>query len=182
MIDRAGGVVEFIFHHRLINRGLRLNDLADNPFIGGVFDAPGIKAGIVAAFSHLAIARGVPELGGKIPVALNAVFGQLDVAALRGHCGESKAQRISAVFFGDLQRVHDIAFGFGHFLPLGITDKRMDIHGFERHITIHEMHAHHHHARHPEEDNIEAGDQYIAGIIAIKHLFDVFAVFRPAKR
>ena len=43
----------------------------------------------------------------------------------------------------------------------------MDIDLFKRHLAIHEMHAHHHHAGHPEKDDIESGDQYIARIIAL---------------
>ena len=44
--------------------------------------------------------------------------------------------------------------------------------------VIHEMQAHHHHARDPEEDDVEAGDQRGGRIIAL----EFFGFVRPAER
>ena len=43
----------------------------------------------------------------------------------------------------------------------------MDIDVAERHL-VHHMQAHHHHARDPEEDDVEAGDEHVGRVIAGK--------------
>ena len=42
----------------------------------------------------------------------------------------------------------------------------MNIHILERHLALHEIHAHHHHSGDPEKDNIKPGYQHIPWIIA----------------
>src|SRR5262245_21215396 len=44
--------------------------------------------------------------------------------------------------------------------------------------VLHEMQAHHHHPRHPEEDDVEARDEHIRGIVAL----ELWRLFGPAKR
>ncbi len=53
----------------------------------------------------------------------------------------------------------------------------MDIHGAEGNIA-HALNAHHHHAGHPEEENVEARDQQCVGI----ELLQVSRFLRPSQR
>ena len=52
----------------------------------------------------------------------------------------------------------------------------MDVDLAKRHVA-HELQAHHDHPRHPEEDDVEAGDQYAGGIEGLERL----GVLRPAE-
>ena len=51
-----------------------------------------------------------------------------------------------------------VALGLRHLLPLGVAHQAVDVDLAERHIA-HELEAHHDHARHPEEQDVEARDQ-----------------------
>ena len=68
-------------------------------------------------------------------------------------------QRVERDAVNNVERVEHIAFGLGHFLALRVTDQAMHIHFMERHF-VGEVQGHHHHARHPEKDDVKAGDQH----------------------
>ena len=57
-----------------------------------------------------------------------------------------------------------------------VEHQRMDIDRVERHI-LHEVDTLHHHPRHPEEDNVEGGDEYRSRVM----LFQLVSFFRPAQ-
>ena len=59
----------------------------------------------------------------------------------------------------EVDRIEDVAFGFGHLIAVGIAHQAVDIDLAERHLA-HELDAQHDHAGHPEEDDVEAGDQH----------------------
>ena len=78
----------------------------------------------------------------------------------------------------NVQRVEDVAFGFGHFLTFGIAHQAVNVHVAERHIA-HEFHAEHDHPRYPEEDDVETRHQHLCGVEG----FQGFIVdIRPAER
>ena len=107
--------------------------------------------------------RRVPQLGREVAIALDALLRQLDVAALRRHRRQRHAQRIRAELVDQLQRVDGVALRLRHLLPLLVADERVDVDVLERHLA-HEVDALHHHARDPEEDDVERRDQHRAGI------------------
>ena len=76
----------------------------------------------------------------------------------------------------DVERVEDVAFGFGHFLSFAVAHQTVDIDFFEGDFAVHAVHAHQHHARHPEEDDVKAGNEDVARI----ECFEIRRVFRPA--
>ena len=76
----------------------------------------------------------------------------------------------------DVERVEDVAFGFGHFLSFAVAHQAVDIDFFEGDFAVHAVHAHQHHARHPEEDDVKAGNEDVARI----ECFEIRRVFRPA--
>ena len=51
---------------------------------------------------------------------------------------------------------------FDIFCALLVAHQGVDVDVAERHL-LHEVQAHHHHARHPEEDDVEAGDERGSG-------------------
>ncbi|KAF5036847.1 hypothetical protein DSECCO2_570890 [anaerobic digester metagenome] len=93
-----------------------------------------------------------------MPVALDARLGQLDVAAHGGERGQGEAQGVAAVLVDHLQRVDDVARGLGHLLAVLVADQGVDVDVLEGHV-VHELQAHHHHAGHPEKEDVEARDQ-----------------------
>ena len=76
----------------------------------------------------------------------------------------------------DVERVEDVAFGFGHFLSFAVAHQAVDIDFFEGDFAVHAVHAHQHHARDPEEDDVKAGNEDVARI----ECFEIRRVFRPA--
>ncbi len=124
-----------------------------------------IETGLRHAVVHLGEARGVPQLGREIAIALDAAARELDVAPLRGHRGQREAQRIGAVGVDQLQGIDDVPLRLRHLLALLVADQGVDVDGAERHL-LHEVEAHHHHAGDPEEDDVEAGDQHVGRVVA----------------
>ena len=64
----------------------------------------------------------------------------------------------------DVERVEDVAFGFGHFLSFAVTHQAVDVYLAEGDFAVHAVHTHQYHARHPEEDDVKAGDEDVAGV------------------
>ena len=82
----------------------------------------------------------------------------------------------------DIQRVQYVALGLGHLLALAVAHQTMHIDGLERNLRaavlmLHQMHGQHDHARHPEEDDVEAGHQHIGGVEGLQRL----GLLRPAQ-
>ena len=71
-------------------------------------------------------------------------------------------QRIQINAVNQINRIQGIALGFTHLLAFGITHQCMDIDMMKGHLAC-EMASHHHHARHPEKDDVKAGDQNTGG-------------------
>jgi len=92
-----------------------------------------------------------------------------DVAARRCQGGQREAQRIAAISVDKLEGIDDVSLGLRHLLPLRVAHEGVDVDRMERDLA-HEMQPHHHHAGDPEENDVEAGDQHVAGIIAGKLL------------
>ena len=76
----------------------------------------------------------------------------------------------------DVEWVEHVAFGFGHFLSFAVAHQAVDIDFFERHRAVHAVQSHQDHARHPEEDDVKAGDEDVAGV----EVAQVGGVVRPA--
>ena len=62
----------------------------------------------------------------------------------------------------------DVALGLRHLLALLVRHQPVQVDGAERHL-LHEVHAHHHHAGDPEEQDVPAGDQH-AGRVVLRQL------------
>ena len=127
---------------------------------------------------HLGKARGVPELGGEVARAFDARRREPQAAGVVGRQrGHGEAQRIGAVFVDQLQRVHGVALGLGHLLALLVRHQPVQVDGAERHV-LHEVHAHHHHAGDPEEQDVPAGHQHVGRVV----LRELGRLLGPAQR
>ena len=81
----------------------------------------------VEALVHLGEARGVPEFGCEIAVALDALRAEPDVVALRRHGGQREAQGVGAIFLDHAKRIDDVALRLRHFRAGGIAHQAVDV-------------------------------------------------------
>jgi hypothetical protein len=84
-------------------------------------------------------ARGVPQLGGEVAVALDPLLIELDVAALAFHRRQREAQRVGAIFVDQAERIDRIALRLGHFLPVRVADQAVEIERLPRHLVENSM-------------------------------------------
>ena len=119
----------------------------------------------------------VPDLVGERTVAHHALLGKRQVAARRRHRRQREAQRIRAVPLDQIEGVDDVAACLRHLLSLGVPHQASDVDLVERDL-LHEVQTQHHHPAHPEEQDVEAGDQHRGRVIA----FQLGRGVRPAER
>src|SRR5262245_38317990 len=106
-------------------------------------------------FVHMAEyqSRRVPNLGRERAIAIEEFVTEGDVGPGSTHTRQGKPHRVRAESIANLERVHDIALGFRHFLPIRIANDPGDIHRPKWNV-IHELQAEHHHASDPEENDV----------------------------
>ena len=102
-------------------------------------------------------AAGIPDLIGEVAHSLALLHKETHIIAGAVAGDEVEAQSVGAVLLRHLQRVNAVAQGLGHLAALVVADKTVDEHRLER-LLLHLLHAGEDHARHPEEDDIVAGD------------------------
>ncbi len=134
---------------------------------GGAAPDPPVGDGRRALASELRIvavevgedeARRVPELVGEVPVALDALLGEANVPPLGGHRGQGEAERVGAELIHDGERIHHVALRLRHLPPFRVAHEGVDVDVVEGHLA-HHLEPEHRHPRHPEEDDVEAGDE-----------------------
>ena len=98
---------------------------------------------------------------------------------MAGGCGldEGKPEGICTVLVDQFERVECVACRLRHLPPLAVADHPMDQDVGERGM-IGEVHAHHHHAGDPEEDDVEPGHQHVRWV----EILEVSGLLRPAER
>ncbi len=69
---------------------------------------------------------------------------------------EIRSGKVNAV--DEIQRIQHVALGLAHLVAFRIADQPGYIHLPERHFAG-EIQRHHHHARHPEENDVKTRDQ-----------------------
>ena len=78
-------------------------------------------------------------------------------------------QRFQLDTVDQVDGVEHIALGLGHFVAVCVAHQAVNVNLFERHI-VHELQAHHDHARDPEENNVKAGDQHAGGVEGLQSI------------
>src|SRR5207245_1204768 len=71
-------------------------------------------------------ARGVPDLVGEVPVALDALLGDPDVATLSER-RQREAEGVGPILLHDHERVGDVALRLGHLLAFGVAHDRVQV-------------------------------------------------------
>ena len=84
-IGRIRRIIETIGLNRMGDLMRGPCQLTHRPAVQCEFHLMGIKSIHPLAAIHARKARGIPKLGGKIPVAFDALRRQLNIATLRGH-------------------------------------------------------------------------------------------------
>ena len=157
--------IEAQFLERLVERGERCRDFANDPAVDRTGRGRRLNALAAANAISLCKARCVPELGRKVAIALNPLFIHLHIAALAFHRRHKEAQGIRAILINQTKRIDDIALGLGHFLPVRRAHQPMQIERAPGHV-LHEVNALHRHARIPEEEDVKAGNENVIGVMA----------------
>ena len=167
LIDRIGRIIESVLFKSCRDLLFCVDDRPNNPLIDRLSTGRWIESRIGMALIHFRIARGIPKLRYKVPIALNAPARQTDIPALCRHGGQGKTQCICTILIDQIQRIQNITLTLRHFLALFIADQGMDINGIKGHF-FHEVKSHHHHPRDPEKYDVKAGNQNIGGIVMCK--------------
>ena len=100
---------------------------------------------------------GVPELVGEVAALLDLGVGEAHVLG-RGHRQQPEAQRVGAVHVDLLERVDPGAEALRHPPPVAGLDHRVDVDVAEGDVAGNSM-PHHHHPRHPEEEDLARGGE-----------------------
>ena len=109
-----------------------------------------------AAFSRIS-RLGVPELVGEVAALLDLGVGEAHVLG-RGHRQQAEAQGVGAVDVDLLQRVDPGAEALRHPPPVAGLDHRVHVDVAEG-DGAGELEPHHHHPRHPEEEDLARGGE-----------------------
>ncbi len=80
----------------------------------------------------------------------------------------------------DVQRVEHVALALGHLLALAVADQAGEVDVLERNLPG-QVVGGHDHARHPEEDDVEAGDQHRRRQVAVEATLGHGLRVRPAQ-
>src|SRR3990170_8635527 len=117
-----------------------------------------VKGGSLFLHIHEYKSCCIPNLVAKIPVAFYTILCKFYVTSGRGHRGQRKSEGISAILVHNDKRVNDITLGLAHLLTLGIPHEGMYAYIPEWHFT-HKLKPHHHHACHPEKEDIKSSHE-----------------------
>ena len=87
------------------------------------------------------------------------VDGHAHVLGVRGHLHQRETHGIRAVTEDDVARVHAVAEALGHLLAVAVLDHGVNEHVGERYVAALEITVKHHHAAHPQGDDLAGGAQ-----------------------
>ena len=174
VVDGEGAVLDAVFGERGVERGAGVVGLEEEVAVV-VAQERGVEGrrtvGVVGEGEawellgvHLQEARGVPELGAEVAADLELAHVHLRVGLHRGDEGEGEAEGVGGVAVDDLQRVKGVAEALGHLAALGVAHDAVEDDVPEGRLA-HEVVAGHDHARHPEEEDVGAGDEVVRRVI-----------------
>src|SRR5215204_5049680 len=100
--------------------------------------------------------RGVPDLVCKISIRLDLLVIPTNVSA--ADLCEGQSGCVNAKLVEHVYRIHSVHLGLRHALALAVEDCSRDENVGKR-LLADKLCPHHHHARHPEEDDVATRDQ-----------------------
>ena len=118
--------------------------------------------------------RGVPDLVGEVAIRLDLLLVPTRVGA--AHLSQREARRIHSELVEHVDRIDAVHLRLRHALALRVEDCSGNENVGERSFAD-KLHPHHHHARHPEEDDVARGHQHRRGIES----FQILGFVRPTE-
>ena len=116
-------------------------------------------------------------LGDPVGVILRlALLRLLDLLLLQVAAGEGLVEIAQGDALDDVEGIDDVTEGLGHLTTVRVADHGVEVHLLEGNLAG-ELHAHHDHARHPEEHDVVAGFQQRRRV----KLGEVGGLVRPPK-
>src|SRR5215212_5553672 len=100
--------------------------------------------------------RGVPDLVRKISIRLDLLVIPTNVSA--ADLCERQSGCVYAELIEHVDRIHSVHLRLRHALALAVEDCSRDENVGKR-LLADKLRSHHHHARHPEEDDVASRDQ-----------------------
>ncbi len=188
VVQRLAGAAELVAVEGRIHFGANLFHAAQNPAVG-LGQLTGRRQRGRAGSVHQREPGGVEQLGGEVAGGSGVILADRQVTAGTGTAGQREAQRVGAEQLHPVQRVDAVAAGLAHLAAVLVADQAVQEDVLERHlrpaltaggdrlVARHER-PEHHHARHPEEQDVVAGDQNACRI----ELLQLRGAVRPAHR
>mmetsp|Transcript_498 Transcript_498/g.824 ORF Transcript_498/g.824 Transcript_498/m.824 type:complete len:496 (+) Transcript_498:478-1965(+) len=105
----------------------------------------------------------VPQLVGEVPVGLHLLHAERHVLAGGDARDQRVPQGVRAVLLQRVDGVDHVALGLGHFLPRGVAHQAVHVDHLKGGLAG-ELDAHHHHAGHPEEQDVVPRLQALGGV------------------
>ena len=118
----------------------------------------------------------LPQLVDETPVALDALFVDIDVVAGRATGHQGKAQGVGAIAVHEFKRVDGVVQRLADLAPLAVAHHAVQIDGVEGHL-VSEPETEHDHACHPEKEDVVAGLHHRGWVEALQ----IGRVLRPAE-
>ena len=166
VVERAGGLAELVGVDALVHSRGEIRETREDP---AVRDLARLGcARLVALEVHHHEAAGVPDLVREVAAREQLVLGELEVLGARDLQHEAEAHAVGAVVLHEVERIDAGAERLAHPLALGVEDRGMDDDVVERDLAVDEVHAAHHHARDPQEEDVAGGREHVGGIEVVE--------------
>ncbi len=143
----------------------------------------GLRASAVAGGAGHRQLEVLVEARGERQDAVAQRVGAVDLVVLHAVGGDARRRRglapdLVGAPLDDLHRVEAVAPALGHDVARLVEDGPVDVDVVKGRDPVHELHAHHDHARHPQRQDVAGGDEHVGGV----EVAQVRRVVGPAQR
>ncbi len=158
------GLVDAEFLHQVGDLGHGGVEARAEPAHGQRRHLVGTRRGVFLPAAHQA--EGIPYLIAEVAALLAEALVKHDIVAGRGGEHHAHAHTVGAVAVDEVERVGGVAQRLRHLAAEIVAHDAGEIHVAEW-LLAHILVSGHDHARHPEEDDVGAGDQRGRGIVIV---------------
>ena len=173
VVQRFACPVELVAVERRIHLGANLFQPAEDPAVG-IGQVVGRRQRRRAGTVEQREPGGVEQLGGEVARRPGVVFADGQIAAGAGAAGQGEPQRVRAERLHPFERVDAVAVRLAHLAAELVANQAVQEHILEGHLRtagsvagdrgiVGDERTEHHHPRHPEEQDVVAGDQDLVG-------------------
>ena len=156
VVDELSPLVKSVFLQGPCGLGDGPVEPSQDPFIRGTALCQVYPLTVVAIIFqvHCGEPCRVPDLVGEVAISLDPLLGEPDIPTLRGEGSKAETKGIGAILFDHHQGIDDVPLGLAHLLSLHISHQGMNVDIAKGDIP-HKLESHHHHPRHPEEEDVK---------------------------